>query len=125
MKQVIDGTDTVYKLAKKYHSKPRSARTFCFPRARRSSRAIAWPCSRAGTRLPKPDHGDIGQCRIAVAIRLRNPYPGKLGVVEEGALADLILVDGDPLEHLDLVGDPGKNFDLIMKDGKIYKNTVN
>ena len=27
----------------------------------------------------------------------RNPYPGKLGVVEEGALADLLLVDGDPL----------------------------
>jgi imidazolonepropionase-like amidohydrolase len=56
---------------------------------------------------------------------LRNPYPGKLGVVEEGALADLILVDGNPLEQLDLVGDPGKNFKLIMKDGKIYKNTVN
>jgi imidazolonepropionase-like amidohydrolase len=56
---------------------------------------------------------------------LRNPYPGKLGVVEEGALADLILVDGNPLEHLDLFGDPGKNFKLIMKDGKIYKNTVN
>ena len=55
---------------------------------------------------------------------LRNPYPRKLGVVEEGALADLILVDGNPLEHLDLVGDPGKNFNLIMKDGKIYKNTV-
>ena len=56
---------------------------------------------------------------------LRNPYPGKLGLVEEGALADLILVDGNPLEQLDLVGDPGKNFNLIMKDGKIYKNTVN
>ena len=41
---------------------------------------------------------------------LRNPYPGKLGVVEEGALADLLLVDGNPLENIKLVGDPAKNF---------------
>jgi len=52
----------------------------------------------------------------------RNPYPGKLGVVEVGALADLILVDGNPLENLNLVADPVKNFVVIMKDGKIYKN---
>jgi len=55
---------------------------------------------------------------------LRDPYPGKLGVVEEGALADLILVDGNPLENLDLVSDPVRNFVVIMKDGVIYKNTV-
>jgi len=54
----------------------------------------------------------------------RDPYPGELGVVKEGALADLILVDGNPLENLKLVADPGKNFVVIMKDGKIYKNTV-
>lgn len=54
----------------------------------------------------------------------RNPYPGKLGVVEQGAFADLILVDGDPLETIDLIADPGRNFLVIMKDGKIYKNTV-
>ncbi|HXH85601.1 MAG TPA: amidohydrolase family protein, partial [Nitrospira sp.] len=54
----------------------------------------------------------------------RDPYPGKLGVVEEGAYADLLLVDGNPLQNLDLVADPGKNFVVIMKDGKIYKNTV-
>ncbi len=54
----------------------------------------------------------------------RNPYPGKLGVIEEGAYADLLLVDGNPLKDIDLVGDPAKNFVLIMKDGKIYKNTV-
>jgi imidazolonepropionase-like amidohydrolase len=45
-------------------------------------------------------------------------------VVKEGALADLILVEGNPLENLDLVADPDKNFLVIMKDGKIYKNTV-
>jgi imidazolonepropionase-like amidohydrolase len=54
----------------------------------------------------------------------RDPYPGELGVVKEGALADLILVDGNPLKNLDLVADPGKNFVIIMKDGKVYKNTL-
>ena len=55
----------------------------------------------------------------------RHPYKeGELGVIEEGAYADLLLVDGNPLENLDLVADPDKNFVLIMKDGKIYKNTM-
>jgi imidazolonepropionase-like amidohydrolase len=54
----------------------------------------------------------------------RNPYPGELGVVKEGALADLILVDGNPLENLDLVADAEKNFVVIMKDGVIYKNKL-
>jgi len=54
----------------------------------------------------------------------RDPYPGKLGVIEEGAYADLLLVDGNPLENLDLVADPEKNFVVIMKDGKIYQNTL-
>jgi imidazolonepropionase-like amidohydrolase len=55
----------------------------------------------------------------------RNPYPGKLGVVEEGALADLLLVDGDPVANIKLIEDPAKNFLVIMKDGRIYKNTLN
>ena len=54
----------------------------------------------------------------------RNPYPGKLGVVEEGALADLLLVDGNPLENIELVADSNKNFLVIMKDGNIYKDAL-
>ena len=54
----------------------------------------------------------------------RNPYPGKLGVVEEGALADLLLVEGNPLENLGLVADAANNFKIIMKDGVIYKNSL-
>lgn len=56
--------------------------------------------------------------------RPRNPYPGKLGVVEVGALADLLLVDDSPIENVDLVADPSKNFLIIMKDGVIYKDTL-
>lgn len=51
----------------------------------------------------------------------RSPYPGPLGVVREGALADLILVDGDPLADLHLIADPAAHFDLIVKDGVIVK----
>ena len=54
----------------------------------------------------------------------RNPYPGKLGVVEEGALADLLLVDGNPVENIQLIADPARSFVVIMKDGKVYKNTL-
>lgn len=54
----------------------------------------------------------------------RDPYPHDIGVVKEGAYADLLIVNGNPLEDLDLVADAEKNFSMIMKDGKIYKNTI-
>ena len=66
-----------------------------------------------------------------------NPYPGTLGVIEPGAYADLLLVDGNPLENMSALGAHPKIFDIaeprgesietlrvIMKDGKIYKNTL-
>jgi imidazolonepropionase-like amidohydrolase len=55
---------------------------------------------------------------------LRSPYPGKLGVIEEGALADLVLVDGDPIADISIVADPAKYFAVIMKNGKVYKNSL-
>jgi len=54
----------------------------------------------------------------------RNPYPGKLGVVEEGALADLLLLDGNPLEQIKLLEDPARTLLAIMKDGKLCKNLL-
>lgn len=54
----------------------------------------------------------------------RNPYPGKLGIIEEGALADLLLINGNPLEDISILTKPDENLALIMKDGKIYKNIV-
>ena len=68
----------------------------------------------------------------------QNPYPaGSLGVIAEGAYADILLIDGNPLEDITLIGGskelfdaPDRNagdipaMDLIMKDGKIYKNTL-
>jgi len=55
----------------------------------------------------------------------RHPYQeGPLGVLKPGAYADLILVDGNPLEDIDLLKDVDSNFDLIMKNGTVYKNTL-
>lgn len=51
----------------------------------------------------------------------RNPYPGKLGVIEEGAYADLLLINGDPLKDISILTKPDENLALIMKDGTIYK----
>ena len=66
-----------------------------------------------------------------------NPYAeGKLGVIEEGAYADILIVEGNPLEDISAIGGNDKWFDaeprgqdvpsirVIMKDGKIYKNTL-
>ena len=52
----------------------------------------------------------------------RDPYPGGLGVVREGALADLLLVDGDPLADLGLLADPERNLAVIMKGGQLVKH---
>ena len=125
MKQVIEGTDNVYQLAKKYHLKTAFGTDILF-----SAREAEQQGSRlaALTRWYTPAEALImatsTNAELLALSGLRNPYPGKLGVVEEGALADLLVVDGNPLENLNLVGDPGRNFNLIMKDGKIYKNTL-
>lgn len=54
----------------------------------------------------------------------RNPYPGKIGVIEADAYADILLVDGDPIADIKLIADPDANLKIIMKDGRIYKNTL-
>ena len=56
---------------------------------------------------------------------LKNPYPGaELGVIKEGAFADIIIINGDPTKDIRLLMDAEKNIDVIMKNGKIYKNTI-
>ena len=54
----------------------------------------------------------------------RNPYPGVLGRVEDGAIADLLLVDGNPLTNIELLADPETNLKAIVKDGAVLKNTL-
>lgn len=54
----------------------------------------------------------------------RNPYKGKLGVIEEAAFADLLLIDGNPLDDIEILTRPAETLDLIMKNGVIHKNTL-
>jgi len=73
---------------------------------------------------------------LAALTGQNNPYPHKLGVIEEGAYADLLVVEGNPLEDITVLGGNPKWFDaeprgenidtirLIMKDGVIHKNTL-
>jgi imidazolonepropionase-like amidohydrolase len=122
--EVLAGTDRTYKLAKKYHLKTAFGTDILF------SQALA---ARQGefvvrlTRWYTPAEALVmatsTNAELLTLCGKRNPYPGKLGVVEEGALADLLLVDGNPLENIKLVADPA-NFLVIMKDGKIYKKKL-
>lgn len=54
----------------------------------------------------------------------RNPYPGVLGVIEEGAIADLLLVAGDPVQDISLLARPDTAFRVIMKDGDLVKDAT-
>ena len=66
-----------------------------------------------------------GNCELFAMSGPRNPYKeAKLGVLEEGAWADMLLVDGDPTQDIDVLRDFDKNFRVIIKDGTIYKNTL-
>ncbi|WP_258003659.1 MULTISPECIES: metal-dependent hydrolase family protein [Fischerella] len=123
--QVFQGTDIAYKLAKKYniktawgtdtlHSAKNAAR-----QGAQLAKMVRWYTPAEVLRMATSTNAEL----LALS-GPRNPYPGKLGVVEEGALADLLLVNGNPLENIQLIEDPAKNFVVIMKDGKIYKNTL-
>ena len=50
--------------------------------------------------------------------------PGKLGVIEPGAWADLIVVDGDPLKDISVLEGQGKNLKAIVKGGQFHKNLL-
>jgi imidazolonepropionase-like amidohydrolase len=123
--QVTDGTDNVYQLAKKLKVKTAWGTDTLFDPelAKKQGKMVAKMQRRYAPHeiLKMVTHDNAQLLKLS---RPRNPYPGKLGVIEEGAYADLILVDGNPLENLDLVADAEKNFVVIMKDGKTYKNTL-
>jgi imidazolonepropionase-like amidohydrolase len=125
MRQVVGGTEAVYALAKKYKIKTAFGTDILFSPAlaERQGNGIVdltrWYTPAEALTMATATNGEL--LRLS---GLRNPYPGRLGVVEAGALADLLLVDGNPLENIRLVADPGKNFLVIMKDGTIYKNAL-
>lgn len=125
MRQVIAGTDRVYALAREHGIRTAFGTDILFSAALAEQQGqmlvdlARWFTPAEALAMATGTNGEL----LALT-GPRNPYPGRLGVVEEGALADLLLVDGDPLADLALVADPGRSFLVIMKDGRIYKDTL-
>lgn len=124
--EATDGTDKVYKLAKQHNVKIAFGTDLLFDptlgpkQGKFLAKLKRWFSPYEALKIATSTNAEL----LALS-GPRNPYrAGALGVVREGAYADLILVNGNPLENLDLVADPDKNFAVIMKDGKVYKNKL-
>jgi imidazolonepropionase-like amidohydrolase len=123
--QVFAGTNTLYPLAKEYKIKTAFGSDLLF------SGRLAAGQGRMLTHLTRWfDNADILRMATATNGEMlalsgpRNPYPGKLGVVEEGALADLLVVNGDPIADIALLATPETSLAMILKGGQIYKDTL-
>ncbi len=124
---VTDGTDKAYKLAKKYKIKTAWGTDCLFDAklAKRQGAQLA-KMTRWYTPFEVLKMATYDNAQLLAMSGPRNPYQdGKLGIIEEGAYADIILVDGNPIQDIKLIEDPENNFLLIIKDGVVYKNKFN
>ncbi len=124
--EMSKGTDDAYALAKKYKIKTAWGTDVLFDSesAKKQGKKLA-KLSRWYTPFEILKMATSTNAELLGMSGKRNPYQkGKLGEITEGAYADLILVDGNPLKNIDLVSDPENNFLVIMKDGIVYKNTL-
>ncbi len=120
--QVRNGADQVWAWAKKDHVKIAWGTDFLFrPEENAEQNAYILRLKQWFTNAEILKLVTYDNAQLLALSGERAPYKGKLGVVEQGALADLILVNGDPLSNIDLIGDPARNFSAIMKGGKLYK----
>ncbi|MBC6983571.1 amidohydrolase family protein [Caulobacter sp. 17J80-11] len=124
-REVFAGTDRAYRLARKLGAKTAWGSDILFNpvAAARQGAYLAlmtrWYSPAEALRMATAANAEL----LAMS-GFSNPYPGRLGVVEPGAHADLLLVEGNPLQNLELVADPERSFRVIMKAGTIYKNTL-
>ncbi len=124
-KPVIEGQEKVWPMAKKLKMKIAWGTDFLFEPELNElqneyiTKLSKWFSNYEILKLVTHDNAQL----LALS-GLRSPYQGKLGVVEEGALADLILVDGNPLQDINLLNQYDEKFVLILKNGEIFKNTI-
>jgi imidazolonepropionase-like amidohydrolase len=123
--EMTNGTSKAYELAKKHGVKLAWGTdtlfdpTLATKQGEQLTKMVKWFSPAEVLKMATHDNAELLSLSGS-----RSPYSGKLGVVEEGALADLLLVDGDVLENIDLLNDPEKNLLVIMKDGKIFKHVM-
>ena len=124
-KATREGLDTMFAAAKKYNVKIALGTDLVGPpsvkaeQSKELSNRLPWFTPAEILTQATANNGEL----LALS-GPRNPYPGKLGVIEEGALADILLVNGNPVEDLTLFHNPEDNLAVIMKDGVIYKHTL-
>lgn len=121
------GTDIAYALAKKYNIKTAWGTDILFdPEVASQQGSKLSVMTRWYTPFEVLKMATSTNAELLRMSGKRDPYQkGKLGEITEGAYADLIIVEGNPLEDLKIVENPETNFLLIMKDGTIYKNIMN
>ena len=123
--EMYGGTDAAYALAKKYRVKTAWGTDTLFDakvaamQGSALTKMVRWYTPAEVLRMATSVNAEL----LALS-GLRSPYAGVLGVVKEGALADLLLLDGNPLSNIELIADPARNLLVIMKDGKVVKNTL-
>jgi len=123
--EVAAGTDRAYALAKKYKIKTAWGTDILFsPKLAQRQNLLLTRMVRWYTPAETLIMATSTNAQLLALSGNRNPYPGKLGVVEEGAFADLLLVDGNPLENIQLIEDPAKNLVVIIKNGAVAKNSL-
>ena len=122
---VWEGTDKAYGLAIKHKVKIGWGTDILFdPKAPARQGAMLAAMARWYTPAQVLKMATSGNADILTMSGLRSPYAGKLGVIEKGAYADMLVVDGDPTANLQLLADPANSLRIIMKDGRIYKNAL-
>jgi imidazolonepropionase-like amidohydrolase len=125
LRQLFAGTESAVALAKKYKLKLAWGTDILFSAANATRQgAMLVQMGQWFTPAEVLAMATATNAQLLALSGPRNPYPGKLGVVEEGALADLLLVDGNPLDNLKLIETPDKSFVLIMQGGTIHKNLL-
>jgi imidazolonepropionase-like amidohydrolase len=122
-KGVIEGNVRIWPLAKKYGVKLAWGTDLLFePELNAEQNRLILPLKRWFTSAEILRLVTYDNAQLLALSGPRAPYPGKLGIVQVGALADLLLVEGNPLKNIDIIADPQKNLSVIMKDGVIYKD---
>jgi imidazolonepropionase-like amidohydrolase len=124
-RQVRAATDTAYRLIQKHRIKMAFGTDLLFsPTLAKRQGLMLGNLRRWYTPAEILRIATSGNAELLGLSGPRNPYAGKLGVVEPDALADLLLVDGNPLDDIALLGDPEKNLLVVMKDGKVHKDSL-